>query len=105
MMTESDDGGLKQIEELLARRRRVIVLLNAIRALRAGDLQAVIDLDTIAPMEIDEGPASWDTNEARTGAELAGIFEDRLQTMLAVGIWGKLVPSYNFDRLDWRPKS
>jgi hypothetical protein len=92
MMTKSDDGGPKQIEELLARRSRVIVLLNAIRALRAGDLQAVIDLDTIAPME-DEGPASWDTNAARTGAELARILEDRLQTMLAVGIWGKLVPA------------
>jgi hypothetical protein len=30
MMTKSDDGGPKQIEELLARRSRVIVLLNAI---------------------------------------------------------------------------
>jgi hypothetical protein len=100
-MAESDDDGLKQIEELLARRNRVISLLKAIKALRGGDLQAVINLDTVAPME-DEGPASWDTNEARTGAELALILEDRLQTMLAIGIWGKLV---DFDRLDRGAKS
>jgi hypothetical protein len=96
-----DDGGLKQNEELIARRNRVIVLLNAIRALRFGDLQAVIDLDTIAPME------SIDLNatDARTGEELARILVDQLQVILSIGIWGKLVPSHDFDILDRGAKS
>jgi hypothetical protein len=76
---------LKQFEQ--ARRRRVNNLMNAIAELQTGDLEAVIDLDTVAPME-EDGPSRLDPNEARNGRELAEILEDRLLTLLAVGEWG-----------------
>jgi hypothetical protein len=61
--------------------------MNAIAELQTGDLEAVIDLDTVAPME-EDGPLRLDPNEARNGRELAEILEDRLMTLLAVGEWG-----------------
>jgi hypothetical protein len=76
---------MKQFEQ--ARRRRVNKLMNAIAELQTGDLEAVIDLDTVAPME-EDGPSRLDPNEARNGRELAEILEDRLMILLAVGEWG-----------------
>jgi hypothetical protein len=76
---------MKQFEQ--ARRRRVNNLMNAIAELQTGDLEAVIDLDTVAPME-EDGPSLLDPNEARNGRELAEILEGRLMTLLAVGEWG-----------------
>jgi hypothetical protein len=83
-------SGPDQIQEFVAKRRRVSALMNAIAGLRGGDLHAVLDLDKVAPLE-DEGPATLDTNKARTGKELALILEDRLKTVLAIGRWGKVV--------------
>jgi hypothetical protein len=76
---------MKQFEQ--ARRRRVNKLMNAIAELQTGDLEAVINLDTVAPME-EDGPSRLDPNEARNGRELAEILEGRLMTLLAVGEWG-----------------
>jgi hypothetical protein len=61
--------------------------MNAVAELQTGDLEAVINLDTVAPME-EDGPSRLDPNEAHTGRELAEILEDRLRTLLAVGEWG-----------------
>jgi hypothetical protein len=76
---------MKQFEQ--ARRRRVNNLMNAVAELQSGDLEAVINLDTVAPME-EDGPSRLDPNEAHTGRELAEILEHRLRTLLAVGEWG-----------------
>jgi hypothetical protein len=72
---------MKQFEQ--ARRKRVNRLMNAIAELQTGDLEAVIDLDTVAPME-EDGPSRLDPNEARNGRELAEILEDRLIKLLVI---------------------
>jgi hypothetical protein len=77
-------NGRNQIEELIARRRRVVKFLNALADLRPGDLQLVLRLDEIVPME-EDGPASLRTDQARTGRELATVLQDRLGNILALG--------------------
>jgi hypothetical protein len=76
---------MRQFEQ--ARRRRVNKLMNAVAELQTGDLEAVINLDAVAPME-EDGPSRLDPNEARSGRELAEILEDRLIKLLAIGEWG-----------------
>jgi hypothetical protein len=67
--------------------KRVNRLMYVIAQLQTGDLEAVINLDAVAPME-EDGPSRLDPNEARNGRELAEILEDRLRNLLTIGEWG-----------------
>jgi hypothetical protein len=71
-------------EDVSARRRRVEHFLNAAASLRRGDLEAILKLEQVVPMEEDP-PACLQTNDAHTGRELASILEDRLVTILCLG--------------------
>jgi hypothetical protein len=74
---------MKMLEELLARKQRIAALLEAIRALKPGDLHVVLDLDKIVPME-EDAPACLLTNGAKTGRDLDDILHDRLLMILAL---------------------
>jgi hypothetical protein len=96
----------------VARRRRIITLLNAILDLQEGDLLAVLELDRVTPLtELGEndtfqvgedGKIVWTPgtppppkslkHRAQTGKDLAHILEDHLNSVLVFGEVS--VPSY-----------
>jgi hypothetical protein len=82
MSGDSIESGMP--DEVPARERRVTDFLNATASLRSGDLEAVLELERVVPMEEDP-PACRQANDARTGRELASILEDRLLTLLCLG--------------------
>jgi hypothetical protein len=70
---------------VVARRKRVIALLNAISNLHHGDLLSVLHLGKYVPMDeegLGDDPA---LHLARTGEELNRIVEDRLETIYCFG--------------------
>jgi hypothetical protein len=82
MSGDNMESGLP--DEVSARETRVTDFLNATASLRSGDLEAVLELERVVPMEEDP-PACLQTNDADTGRELASILEDRLLTFLCLG--------------------
>jgi hypothetical protein len=79
----ADTPASTMLKRLFARRKRVAEFLSATAALRSGDLEAILNLDQIVPME-EDAPACLETKQARTGRELAQILEHRLLTILAL---------------------
>jgi hypothetical protein len=82
MSGDSMESGMP--DEVSAREKRVTHFLNATASLRSGDLEAVLELERVVPMEEDLS-ACRQTNDAHTGRELASILEDRLLTLLCLG--------------------
>jgi hypothetical protein len=70
---------------VVARRKRVIALLNAISNLRHGDLRPVLALGKYVPMDEEELGDDPALHLARTGEELGKIVEDRLETIYCFG--------------------
>jgi hypothetical protein len=71
-------------EEVSAKETRVKAFMTATASLRKGDLEMVLKLDRVVPMEEDP-PACLQTNDAQTGRDLGSILEDRLVTILCLG--------------------
>jgi hypothetical protein len=70
---------------VVARRKRVTAVLNAISNLRRGDLLPVLALGKYVPMDEEELGDDPALHLARTGEELCKIVEGRLETIYAFG--------------------
>jgi hypothetical protein len=81
MRTQQESPTEMSPSEKHAAKVRVVNLLNSVGDLRSGDLEAVLRLDEVAPFE-EEGAGF--TEWAKTGEELAYIYEHRLRMILCV---------------------